>query len=45
MDDYADEMRLKNILSHEVHVTQNIKRCNETVRSKCRAHRLCNLRV
>ena len=22
MDDYADEMRLKNILSHEVHVTQ-----------------------
>ena len=22
MDDYADGMRLKNILSHEVHVTQ-----------------------
>ena len=22
MDDYADEMRLKNTLSHEVHVTQ-----------------------
>ena len=22
MDDYADEMRLRNTLSHEVHVTQ-----------------------
>ena len=22
MDDYADDMRLKNTLSHEVHVTQ-----------------------
>ena len=22
MDDFADEMKLKNILSHEVHVTQ-----------------------
>ena len=39
MDDYADEMRLKNTLSHEVHVT------HETARSKCRAHWLCNLRV
>ena len=34
MDDHADEMRLKNTLSHEVHVT-DIKRCNETARSKC----------
>ena len=23
MDDYADEMRLKNTLSHEVHVTRH----------------------
>ena len=28
----VDRMRLKNTLSHEVHVTQ---RCNETARSKC----------
>ena len=39
----VDEMRLKNTLSHEVHVTS---RCDdETARSTCRAHRLCNLRV
>ena len=42
MDDSADEMRLKNILSHEVHVTS---RCDdETARSTCRAHWLWNLR-
>ena len=43
MDDYADQVRLKNTLSHEVHVTS---RCDdETARSMCRAHWLCNLRV
>ena len=42
MCDCADEVRLKNILSHEVHVTS---RCDdETVRSMCRAHK-CNSRV
>ena len=43
MYDCADEVRLKNILSHKVHVTS---RCDdETARSKCRAHWLCNLRM
>ena len=42
MDDYADGMRLKNTLSHEVHVTS---RCDdETARSTRRAQR-CSLRV
>ena len=44
MDDYADGMRLKNTLSHEVRVTQTSRK-TKTARSKCRAHWLCNLRV
>ena len=31
MYDYADGMRLKNTLSHEVHVTK----CEKTARSQC----------
>ena len=44
MDDYADDVRLKNTLSHEVRVTQTSRK-TETARSTCRAHWLCNLRV
>ena len=44
MDDYADEMRLKSTLSHEVHVTQTSRCDDETARSQCSAYR-CNLRV
>ena len=42
----VDEMRLKNTLSHEVHVTQTSKRCDdEDCALQVLAHRLCNLRV
>ena len=40
----ANEMRLKNTLSHEVHVTQT-SRCDEDYAPSMHAHRLCNLRV
>ena len=40
----VDEMRLKNTLSHEVHVTQT-SRCDEDYALSVHAHRLCNLRV
>ena len=33
MDDYADEMRLKNTLSHEVRVTQTSRCDNEGLRA------------
>ena len=39
----VDEMRLKNTLSHEVHVTQTSK--DEDYALSVHAHRLCNLRV
>ena len=39
-----DEGSIKNILSHEVRVTQTSRCDNETTRSKCSAHK-CNLRV
>ena len=45
MYDCADEVRLKNILSHEVRVTQHQEVTTKTARSKCSAHKLCNLRV
>ena len=41
MDDYEDEMRLKNILSHEVHVTQTSRERNDF--SFCRE--LCETEV
>ena len=44
MDDYADGMRLKNTLGHEVHVTQILERKTKSSRSQ-HAPRLCNLRV
>ena len=37
-------MRLKDTLSHEVHVTQTSRGVTKTTRSTCRAHR-CSLRV
>ena len=40
----VDEMRLKNTLSHEVHVTRHHKKDEDHALS-VRAHRLCNLRV
>ena len=40
----VDEMRLKNTLSHEVHVTRHHKK-DEDYALSVRAHRLCNLRV
>ena len=40
----VDEMRLKNTLSHEVHVTQTSK-CDEDYALSVHAHMLCNLRV
>ena len=43
MDDYGDEVRLKNTLSHEVHVTQHQK-CDK-VRASVHAQVLCILRV
>ena len=39
----VDEMRLKNTLSHEVHVTRHKK--DEDYAPSVHAHRLCNLRV
>ena len=44
MDDYADDMRLKNTLSHEVHVTRHQKK-DEDYALSVHAHRLCNLSV
>ena len=43
MDDYADDMRLKNTLSHELHVTRHQK-CDK-VRACVHAQVLCILRV
>ena len=43
MDDYADDMRLKNTLSHEVHVTRHQKK-DEDYALSVHAHR-CNSRV
>ena len=40
----VDEMRLKNTLSHEVHVTRHQKK-DEDYALSVHAHRLCNLRV
>ena len=40
----VDEMRLKNTLSHEVHVTRHHKK-DEDYALSMRAHMLCNLRV
>ena len=40
----VDEMRLKNTLSHEVHVTRRHKKDEDNAHS-VHAHRLCNLRV
>ena len=40
----VDEMRLKNTLSHEVHVTRHHKK-DEDYAPSVHAHRLCNLRV
>ena len=40
----VDEMRLKNTLSHEVHVTRHHKK-DEDYALSVHAHRLCNLRV
>ena len=40
----VDEMRLKNTLSHEVHVTRHHKK-DEDCALSVHAHRLCNLRV
>ena len=40
----VDEMRLKNTLSHEVHVTRHQKK-DEDYALSMHAHRLCNLRV
>ena len=40
---YVDGVRLKNILSHEVRVTQH-QEVYRTARSTCRAH-MCSLRV
>ena len=37
MDDYADDMRLKNTLSHEVHVTRH-----QGVRRRLRALNACS---
>ena len=45
MDDYADGMRLKNTLSHEVYVTQTSRCDDEDYALSVHAHRLCNLRV
>ena len=44
MDDYADGMRLKNTLSHEVRVTRHQEVYNEDYALSVRAHK-CNLRV
>ena len=41
----VDEMRLKNTLSHEVHVTHHQGVTTKTARSSVHAHRLCNLLV
>ena len=40
----VDEMRLKNTLSHEVHVTRNQKK-DEDYEISVHAHKLCNLHV
>ena len=40
----VDEMRLKNTLSHEVHVTRHHKK-DEVYALSVHAHKLCNLRV
>ena len=40
----VDEMRLKNTLSHEVHVPRHHKK-DEDYALSVHAHRLCNLRV
>ena len=40
----VDEMRLKNTLSHEVHVTRHQKK-DENYGFSVHAHMLCNLRV
>ena len=40
----VDEMRLRNTLSHEVHVTRHQKK-DENYALSVHAHRLCNLRV
>ena len=40
----VDEMRLKNKLSHEVHVTRHQKK-DEDYALSVHAHNLCNLRV
>ena len=40
----VDEMRLKNTLSHEVHVTRHQKK-DEDYALSVHAHRLCNLHV
>ena len=40
----VDEMRLKNTLSHEVHVTRHHKK-DEDCALSVHAHMLCNLRV
>ena len=44
MYDYADDVRLKNTLSHEVHVTRHHKK-DEDYALSVHAHKLCNLRV
>ena len=44
MYDYADGMRLKNTLSHDVHVTRHHKK-DEDYALSVHAHMLCNLRV
>ena len=41
----VDGMRLKNTLSHVVHVTQTSKCDDKDYALSVRAHRLCNLRV
>ena len=41
----VDGMRLKNTLSHKVHVTQTSRCDDEDYALSVRAHRLCNLRV
>ena len=43
MDDCAEDMRLKNTLSHEACDTSS--RCHEDYALSVHAHRLCNLRV
>ena len=40
----VDEMRIKNTLSHEVHVTRHHKK-DEDYALSMHAHKMCNLRV